>query len=128
MDKTLFTLEYPLKSASINILWNLISTPMGLSEWFADGITVKDDREFTFLWGKNEETAFLIESKQNVSVRFQWDEDANTDYFFEIRIVVIEVTGDLSLLITDFAEPDEKADAIFLWNHLIEILCRKAGM
>ena len=127
MMKNEFEIEYQLKAASLNILWNSISTPLGLAEWFADGVTV-NNTEYTFSWEKNEQTAFLIQSKPNVSVRFQWEEDADSDYYFELRIDILEVTGELALVITDFAEKGEKEDLVLLWNKQIEILRRKTGI
>jgi len=127
MQKNKFTIEYQLRSASINILWNSISTPLGLSEWFADGVTVKDN-EFTFSWEGHEQTAFLIHTKTNSSVRFQWEEDLDSEYYFELRIAMLEVTGNLALVITDFAESDETDDMTLLWNKQIEVLRRKTGI
>jgi len=127
MKKIKFKIEYQLKMASVNVLWNSISTPLGLAEWFSDGVTVKDN-EYTFTWEKFDQTAFLIHVKQNDNVRFQWDEDVDTDYYFELKIKVLEVTGEPALIITDFAEPGEKDDLILLWNKQIEELKRKSGI
>ena len=127
MKKTKFNIEYQLRSASINILWNSISKPMGLAEWFADGVTV-NDTEYTFSWDGNEQTAYLIHTKPNSSVRFQWEEDLDTDNYFELKITSLEVTGNLALVITDFAEPNEKDDLIMLWDKQIEVLRRKTGI
>lgn len=127
MKRTKFKIEYQLKTSSINILWNAIGNPLGLAEWFADGVTVKNE-EYIFAWDKNEQMALLIENKANTSIRFQWEEDKDTDYYFELKIVALEVTGDLALIITDFAEPGDKEDSIMLWNKQIEILRRKTGM
>src|SRR5674476_1650511 len=126
MKKVKFNIEYQLKSASLNVLWNSIGTPLGLAEWFSDGVAV-DDNEFTFSWDINMQTAYLIESKPNTSIRFQWEEDKNSNYFFELEIAVQEITGDLTLVITDFAEPNEKEDLVLLWNKQIEELRRKTG-
>ena len=127
MKKTKFNIEYQLRSASINILWNSISKPLGLAEWFADGVTVNDN-EFTFSWGGNEQMAILLQTKTNSSIRFQWEEDINTESYFELKIASMEVTGNLALVITDFAEPNEKDDLIMLWNKQIETLRLKTGI
>lgn len=127
MKRTKFKIEYQLKTSSINILWNSIGTPLGLAEWFADGVTVNNE-EYVFSWDKNEQTAFLIDNKVNTSIRFQWEEDKGTDYYFELKIVSLEVTGDLALIIIDFAEPGDREDSIMLWNKQIETLRRKTGM
>jgi uncharacterized protein YndB with AHSA1/START domain len=127
MKKTKFNIEYQLKTASIQVLWNSISTTLGLSEWFADKI-VDNDEKYTFIWEQYEQKAVLISKKVNSHIRFQWEEDKDSDYFFELRIVTLEVTGGLALIITDFAEEGEKEDMILLWNKQIEVLRRKTGI
>ena len=127
MKRTKFEIEYQLKTTSINILWNSIGNPLGLAEWFADVVTVKEN-EFIFTWDKNDQIANLIDIKQNVSIRFQWEEDIDTEYYFELKIVNLDITGDLALIITDFAEPNDKDDLILLWDKQIETLRRKSGI
>ncbi|MDD3320618.1 MAG: START-like domain-containing protein [Paludibacter sp.] len=128
MKKRKFKIEYQLKTASVHILWNSISTPLGLSEWFADGVTVNDNNEYTFTWDHNDQTAFFVESKQNDFIRFRWEEDEGKDYFFEMKIEKLQVTGELALIVTDFTTPDDKEDLILLWNKSIEVLRRKTGI
>ncbi len=127
MKKKKITIEYPLKKASVNVLWNSISTPLGLSEWFADGVTV-NDTEYTFDWDQNYQSAFYLDSKQPEYVRFRWEEDEGTDYFFEMKIERLQVTGELALVVTDFATPDDKGDLILLWDKAVEVLKRKTGI
>ncbi|MGB4415570.1 MAG: START-like domain-containing protein [Paludibacter sp.] len=127
MKKIKFNIEYPLNNASLSILWNSIGTPLGLSEWFADGVTVIDN-EYIFCWEKHEQAAKLQQLKQHSFIRFQWNEDEGTDYYFELKMTVLEITGELTLIVTDFAEPAEVSDTILLWNKQIEQLRRKTGM
>ena len=127
MSKSLYTIEYLLNNVSPAVLWNSIGNPLGLSEWFADGVTVNGN-EYTFSWEKNEQTAFLQQTKQNQFIRFQWEEDEGTDYYFELQIIIVPLTADVILMITDFAEESEKDDAILLWNKQIDELKRKTGM
>jgi len=127
MQKTEFSIEYPLYNSSSSVLWNSIGTPLGLSEWFADGVTVTEN-EFVFSWDGHEQTAVLQQIKPNVFIRFHWIDDENPNAYFELKIVNQAVTGDLTLVITDFAEPGEKDDLIMLWNKQVEELRRKTGM
>lgn len=127
MKKTKFEIEYPLNTRSSNVLWKTISTTSGLSEWFADDVNNKDD-SYTFTWETYDQKARLIKLKQNVLIRFRWEEDENTDYFFEIKIIHPELGGDLSLLITDHSEEDEIDDAVMLWDTHVEVLKRKLGI
>jgi uncharacterized protein YndB with AHSA1/START domain len=122
-----YELEYTL-NCSPKVLFSRLSTPEGLSEWFADDVTIEGSL-FTFHWSKTEYRARLAAMKENKLVRFEWDdnaEDRETN-FFEFKIIVHDITGDLALLITDFAEPDEKEDAIYLWDTQINDLKRILG-
>lgn len=127
MTKTKFTFEYPLRKGSVNILWTSISNPLGLAEWFAEGVTVNDN-EFTFTWNESQQMAYLIDLKQNRSIRFQWEEDIDTNHYFEMEIHVPEISGEPALLITDFAHPSEKDDIKLLWDKQINDLRRKTGI
>jgi uncharacterized protein YndB with AHSA1/START domain len=122
-----FELEYTLNS-SPKVLFSRLSTPEGLCEWFADNVTVDGDL-FTFFWQKSDSKARLSALKENKLVRFEWldreDEESN---YFEFRINIEELTGDVALIITDFAEPDEKEDAIYLWDTQITDLKRLLGI
>jgi hypothetical protein len=122
-----YELEYTL-NCSQKVLFSRLSTPEGLIEWFADNVTVEGDL-FTFYWNKSESKARLAALKENKFVRFEWtDRDDPQSNFFEFRIIIDELTGELALLITDFAEPDEKEDAIYLWDTQISDLKRLLGI
>jgi len=127
MRKEKFEIEYTFKKGSLSILWNLISTPLGLSEWFADSVNSNENKYF-FTWQNHEQTANVLNIKNNLSICFQWEEDERTDFYFELKIVTMELSGDLALIVTDFAEPSEITDSKFFWDHLIEILRRRTGM
>lgn len=103
-----------------------MSTPSGLSEWFADNVNVKGDN-YTFFWDGSEETAKMIRSKKGESVRFQWEDDEGEDYFFELLIRVDPMTKQVALIVTDFAEDDEIEDAKLLWENSISSLRQSIG-
>jgi len=123
-----YELEYTL-NCSPKVLFSRLSTPEGLSEWFAEDVTVEGEM-FTFLWSKTPSKAQLTAIKENKHVRFEWEDnvgDKDTNYF-EFKILVHDITGDLALIITDFAELDEKEDAIYLWDTQINDLKRILGI
>jgi len=110
--KTKIQLEYVL-NCSPKVLFNWLSTASGLSEWFADDVKVKG-KKFTFVWEGSEQTAEMTLHKENKLVRYTWlDED---DSYFEFRITQDELTGDVSLIIIDFAEEDEIKETKGLWD------------
>lgn len=117
--KVKFEIEFPIQ-ASPQLLYNYISTPSGLSEWFADNVNSRG-KVFSFFWDGSEEKAELISSKNNVFVKFRWL-DNEDDSFFEIKITVDEITKDVSLIITDFADEDEVEESKMLWDSQISDL------
>lgn len=128
MQKEKIRLEYMLKAGSANIVWNIISTPSGLETWFADKVMTQD-KTFTFRWGKTESRqAEVINYRTNNFIRFHWLDDENRKSYFEIRIVYNELTEDLMLEITDWADPNEIEDLKDLWDSDIEKMKRVSGL
>jgi uncharacterized protein YndB with AHSA1/START domain len=125
--KKSFSLEYDFH-ASPQLLFQYLSTPSGLSEWFADNVNSRGE-QFTFIWDDSEETALLLQKKNNDKVKFQWqnDEEADEDYYFEFKIQVDEITKDVSLIVTDFAEEDELEESKMLWDNLVSDLKQVLG-
>ena len=121
--KKQYIIEYDFH-ASPQLLFQYLSTPSGLSEWFADNVNSRGE-DFTFLWDDSEEEAKLLSLKADKTIRFQWKEDQ--DFFFQFEIVVDEITKDVSLLVTDFAEEDEIEESQMLWNNLIADLKQVLG-
>lgn len=125
MSKKKFELEIPV-NASPSFLYNYISTPSGLSEWFADNVNSRGEK-FTFIWDGAEEIAHLVKSKYDEYVRFRWEEYENTKYYFEIRIQVDELTNDVSLIVIDFAEEEDIEQSKNLWKSQLEDLKHNIG-
>ncbi|BFP42851.1 START-like domain-containing protein [Muricauda sp. SCSIO 64092] len=123
-DKTKFEMEFVIQS-SPQLLYNYISTPSGLSEWFADNVNSRGEL-FTFIWDGAEENAKLLKRKSDEFVRFAWEENDDSTYF-EMRIIVDEITKDVSLFISDFAEEDEMDEVKMLWRNQIADLKQVLG-
>lgn len=125
--KDKFHKEYILNRVSSDMLWQIISTPQGLSKWFADEVT-SDGETFTFSWKGSSQKANMKHSCIGVYVRFYWEEETDPKAFFEMRISIDELTKDVILSVTDFAEPDELSDEEDLWNAQIENLKKTLGV
>jgi uncharacterized protein YndB with AHSA1/START domain len=125
-DKIKYELEFPIH-ASPQLLYNYLSTPSGLSEWFADNVNSRGEL-FTFIWDGSEEQAKLLTKKSGERVKFRWlnDED-DTSVYFEMRIQVDDITKDVSVMVTDFAEEDEVEEAKMLWDNQIADLKHVLG-
>ena len=123
-EKIKFELEFVIQS-SPQLLFQYLATPSGLSEWFADNVNSRGER-FTFIWDGSEEVARLLKRKTDEFVRFTWEHNED-DSFFEMRIIVDEITKDVSLFITDFAEEDEVEEAKMLWDNQVSDLKQVIG-
>ena len=127
MKKEKFHIEYIFDKVSNRSLWNHLTTALGLSSWFADTVDIRGNI-YTFTWKKMQEQAEIIEIKPEVSVRYRWLEEEDENAYFEFIIHTIELTGSTALEITDFVEPNEKTDAIDLWDSQVEVLKRTLGI
>ena len=124
-NKVKFELEFPIQ-ASPQLLYNYISTPSGLSEWFADNVNSRGEL-FTFIWDDSEEQAKLLTKKSSERIRFKWLESENDGSFFELRIQVDSITKDVSIMVTDFSDDDEIEETKMLWENQIASLKQVLG-
>lgn len=126
-DKIKFEQEYLLRT-SPKVLNNMLMTPSGLSEWFADDVIVKDEI-MTFYWNGSEEQARLISSKKNEYIKWRWleDEEEEINSFVELRFNVDPLTKEVVLNLTSFAFEDELEEVQVYWESTIEELKRVLG-
>ena len=124
-EKIKYEMEFPIH-ASPSLLYQYISTPSGLSEWYADNVNSRGEI-FTFIWEGSEEKAKMVSKKSDERVKFRWMEEEDTPYFFEIRIQVDDITKDVSIMITDFAEEGEVDEGKMLWDNMISDLKQVLG-
>jgi uncharacterized protein YndB with AHSA1/START domain len=127
MDKEKYSLEF-LINASNKIIYDCLTSPSGLSEWFADDVNIRNDI-YTFKWDGSEEDARLLSKKKDEFAKYIWleDEEEGNDVFFEMRIKIDDLTGELAVIVTDFAEEDELEEAKMLWESQIDSLKQALG-
>ena len=129
MSKEKFHIEFVMGNATQNSLWRMISQIDGLSEWFADEVTMNNNESiYTFYWGKTSNEAEIISTKPQSSIRYRWTDEDDENVYFEFLLHKLDLSGHMALEITDFAEPDEKGDAISLWESQVDELKRKLGI
>ena len=123
--KIKFEIEFPIH-ASPHMLYQYFGTPSGLSEWFADNVNSRGEI-YTFIWDGSEEQAKVLQERPEEKIKFKWLEDGEDKTFFEFRIEVDEITKDVSLIITDFAEEDELEESKMFWENQIDELKHTIG-
>ncbi|MCT4664966.1 MAG: START-like domain-containing protein [Flavobacteriales bacterium] len=120
-----YTIEYPMRS-SVKILYNAVATPSGLSEWFAENVRL-NNKNYVFTWEGYDEEASIVSKKANSHIKFSWIDEEDKPYF-EFKIQVDDITNDVSLIVTDYAEDEEdKSDATRLWDKQIQKLKSSIG-
>lgn len=125
MEKQKFRLEFAMRSVPVSLLWSYISSATGLKEWFADAVSVAG-KKYVFEWNGQEQCATVIGRRDGLSIRFMWDDETSRAYF-EMSISVNEMTDDTTLIVTDYAEPDELDDSKELWETQVDALRRAIG-
>ncbi len=120
-----FELEFIIH-ASADMLYEFLSTPSGLSEWFCDDVNIRNGI-YTFIWDGQMQQARLLKTVDVLLVRFQWV-DKNDGSYFEFRIQRDDLTNDISLIITDFADTNsERESSKLLWGSQVEKLMHVIG-
>lgn len=123
--KQLFTLEFKVR-CSPSILYEFLSTPSGLQEWFADKV---DEWEgvYSFTWGSGTpDKAEIVEQEENKFIRYHWLHSDKGEYF-EFKIAKTEISSQTILVISDFAEKNEIKDQSQLWEYQVKELFHRLG-
>ena len=123
-NRIMYSLEFPLR-CSPAILYEFLSTPVGLSEWFADKVDQRDN-VFKFSWNGGEDLAHVVDQLENEYIRYRWDYQAK-DEFFEFRIEQSPVTNETILTVTDFADKTDIKDQENLWGTQVQELKHRIG-
>jgi uncharacterized protein YndB with AHSA1/START domain len=122
--KVLYTLEYPVRS-SPHILFDFLSSPSALQEWFADKVDDKGGL-YTFSWNGADEKAEVLERVENSHIKYRWLTSSKDEYF-EFRIDKSEITNQTILIISDFAEKKDIKDQSQLWEYQVKDLFHRIG-
>ncbi|MGJ8661869.1 MAG: START-like domain-containing protein [Bacteroidota bacterium] len=126
-EKKKFELEF-LLNTSPKVLENMLFSPSGLSEWFAEDVNINEDI-YTFIWDGSEENARLLTKKSGEKIKWQKmdDEDEGLDTYFQFQFEVDPMTKTVVLKVTDFEYEDDMEESQALWESLIEGLKRTLG-
>lgn len=128
--KNLFTEDYEIH-ASAKMLYPYISTASGLSEWFADDVTINPEKIYTFEWDSERHKAVIASHRTNHFTKFEFlpesDDDKDDPSYFELRIELNELTQTTFLKVTDYSDFDDLTELKDLWDSLIDQLRKVVG-
>ena len=120
-----FTIEKTFRSSPV-ILYDFLTSPSGLIQWFSDSADLNND-VYTFGWSGDEEQAEVLSFEEDESIRLRWEDEEDEKADFEFSIKKNDITGDTILYVTDFAYKDELESSISLWESQLEDLKKCIG-
>ena len=121
-----------LNSSSAAIIWNLISTDVGMSRWLADDVR-HDGETITFLWGEvwrhhEIRKANIVSKSIQKHIRLVWEDEEDEEAYVEIQMERSTITNDYVLTVTDFAYPDEVESLRAIWQENFTRLRQTSGV
>ncbi len=130
MNNQIYTAEFELR-ASPKMLFPYLSSPAGLAQWFADDVTIDDQKVFNFVWDDTPHYAKITALRANKYVKFEFippNARVLTDTaFLEFRLDQNELTQSSFLKVTDFSDLENEEDLRELWSQLVGSLREAVG-
>jgi uncharacterized protein YndB with AHSA1/START domain len=122
MGKYKFTTEYEFQ-ASPKLLFEFISTPVGLSQWFCDKANENGNHHWNLIWDDTSHLAMQTHHKPGKLVRFQFEsadaEEQNDPAYLQFEIEKSELTRMAFLRVTDYSGMSNRQELEELWENLI---------
>ena len=124
--KGLYKLEY-IVTSSPDVLFNFFLQPEDWKNGLRPKVYIKDNI-FVFSWGNDElKQAALLALREREFVRFRWMDQSEKRYF-EFRLQIDDLTNEIALIVSDFADTKEEMEsARLLWNAQIHDLLHALG-
>lgn len=122
MSKNKFIADYQI-NASKKIVFQYISTPSGLEQWFADEVKVNEDKNFIINFDDEDHYATQTAIRLNSHVKFEFydpaiPEEVDNNYV-EFKLEENELTQTLFLKITDYSDGYDEEELTAIWGGLI---------
>ncbi len=130
MSKNKFVIEHEI-NASKKMLFPYLNTASGLSQWFADDVTVNEDHQYTFKWDSEIQKAKITAHRTNSYVRFEFEETKNNDddepWYIEFRLEENELTQSVFLKVIEYTDAEDMDEQQELWENLFDNLKETVG-
>lgn len=122
------TLEYEV-NASKKMLYPYLSTASGLAQWFADDVSIDEDKVFHIVWDDDVHRARLVSHRTNSYVKFEFIDDLieDTPAYAEMKLEENELTQSVYLRITDYSDMEDSEEVRELWDNLVHDLKEIVG-
>ena len=119
-------LEFPMH-CSANTLFTYISSPSGLSSWFADDVSVHGNN-YIFKWEDGEMLeGELVKNLNRKHIKFKWITGPHVNETLEFIIHKDEVTDDLALIVADYTDEEDYDEFEMVWENQVQNLKNQLG-
>ncbi len=120
-----FVADYQINT-SRKILFPYLSTASGLSEWFADDVSIDEDKNFIFHYDGEDHYAKVVALRPNMHVKFDFYDPQDSEHinhsYLEFKIEENELTQTIFLKVVDNSDAYEDDELIPIWDSLISSL------
>ncbi|UCS92666.1 ATPase [Echinicola marina] len=125
MVKNKFVADYQVNTSK-KIIFPYLSTASGLSEWFADDVTIDADKNFNFVYDGLDHYARIAAIRSNHGVKFEFFDPAMPDEedhsYVEFRLDENELTQTLFLKVIDYSDSYDDSEQEEIWEGLVSTL------
>ena len=128
MVKNKFVADFQINT-SRKIIYPYLSTASGLSQWFADDVTINEDKVYNFVYDGEDHFARAVIMRSNHNVKFEFfdpqlavDEEENDRSYIEFRLDENELTQTFFLRVIDYSDAYSDEEQESIWEGLIGAL------
>lgn len=127
MVKNKFVSDYQINTSK-KVIYPYLSTASGLSQWFADDVTINEDKVFNFVYDGESHFARPTIMRLNHHVKFEFfdpediDEVEQDHSFIEFKLEENELTQTFYLRVIDYGDTYDDQEQQEIWEGLINVL------
>lgn len=122
MVKNKFVADYQINTSK-KMLFPYLSTASGLSEWFADDVSINEDKNFIFRYDGEDHLAKIASIRANAHIKFEFVDPQNLDDrdhpYIEFKVEENELTQTLFLKVIDYSDAYDGGELESIWEGLI---------
>ncbi len=125
MSKNSFQAEFEI-NASKKMLFPYLNSASGLSQWFADDVTINEDKILNFRWDNDNHRAKIVSQRTNNFVRFEFIPNSTDGLdteeepsFLEFKLDMNELTQSVFLTVIDHTDIEDEDELQDLWDNLV---------
>ena len=118
MTKSKFVYEFEI-NASKKMLYPYLNSASGLSQWFADDVTINEDKVYNFVYEDEDHPARMTHHRTNSYVKFEFLDEEEDPSYVEFRLEENELTQSVFIKVIEYSDFDDKEEQAEVWENLL---------